>query len=141
MLRPNEFRVCRNRGKSSMYTTLMGHWLTQSSRTLVLKARQAGENRAYSLSMLTRLRLDAPLARRAADRVCLDHRHQFTQGLAVVFAQPRFQSSRFRLRYSQAAHQLCFGEDWGLSLESILRPAISLRRVPEHVSRLGSDAA
>jgi hypothetical protein len=41
-----------------MYATSMGHWLTQSSRALVLKAREAGENCAYSLYMLARLRLD-----------------------------------------------------------------------------------
>jgi len=45
-----------------MYATSMGHRLSQSSRALVVKAREAGENRAYSLYMLTRLRLDAPLA-------------------------------------------------------------------------------
>jgi hypothetical protein len=36
----------------------MGYLLTQSSSALVVKAREAGENRAYSLYMLTRLRLD-----------------------------------------------------------------------------------
>jgi hypothetical protein len=70
MLRPNEFSVCRKKGKSSMYATSMGHLLTQSSRALVVnRAGEAGQNCAYSLSMLTRLRLDAPLARPAADRV------------------------------------------------------------------------
>src|SRR6266852_2861777 len=69
MLRPNEFRVCREKGKPSMYATSMGHRLTQSSRALVVKAREAGENRAYSRYLLTRLRRDVPLARGAADRV------------------------------------------------------------------------
>src|SRR6266567_2679349 len=61
MLQPNEFRACREKGKSSMYATSMGYRLTQSSSALVVNgAGEAGQNCAYSLSMLTRLRLDAP---------------------------------------------------------------------------------
>ncbi len=100
-----------------MYTTLMGHWLTQSSRTLVLKARQAGENRAYSLSMLTRLRLDAPLARRAADRV----RQARAFGLArPVLANwvPKSVPTFHKVYFSESGSTPC----WGFGAHRFGRP-------------------